>query len=60
MPGNLTWEGNEYLNSIKNKSTWNNIKKLISEKGLSISFDVIKDAAKVCVKNSLGLQILDI
>ena len=55
MPGNLTWEGNEYLNSIKNKSTWNNIKKLISEKGLSISFDVIKDAAKACVKNSLGL-----
>lgn len=55
MPGNLTWEGNEYLNSIKNKSTWNNIKKLISEKGLSIPFDVIKDAAKAYVKNSLGL-----
>jgi hypothetical protein len=51
----LTWEGHEFLDSIKSKSTWDKTKSLISEKGGAMSFDVIKGVAVQIGKSALGL-----
>lgn len=42
----LTWEGHEFLDSIRSETVWNKTKKIFSEQGLSMTFDLIKDAAK--------------
>ncbi|TYK64171.1 DUF2513 domain-containing protein [Colwellia echini] len=51
----LTWDGHEFLDSIKSKSTWDKTKSLISEKGGAMSFDVIKGVAVHIGKSALGL-----
>lgn len=51
----LTWEGHEFLDSIKSNSTWDKTKSLISEKGGAMSFDLIKGAALHIGKSALGL-----
>lgn len=51
----LTWEGHEFLDSIKSKSTWEKTKSLITEKGGIMSFDVIKGVAVQIGKSALGL-----
>jgi hypothetical protein len=51
----LTWEGHEFLDSIKSKSTWEKTKSLIRDKGGAMSFDVIKGVAVHIGKSALGL-----
>lgn len=43
--GSLTWEGNDYLDKIRDNSTWKKIKDVISQKGLPLVFDTIKTIA---------------
>jgi Hypothetical protein (DUF2513) len=52
--GNLTWAGHEFLDSIRNDTTWNKIKTTAKSKGLDLSFEVIKQAAVVVIKGLLG------
>lgn len=49
----LTWEGHEFLDSIRVKSTWQKVKSIIAEKGGVMTFDVIKTVATTLVKSSL-------
>ena len=42
---NLTWDGHEFLDAIRNEGTWNKIKAFVKEKSASLSFDVIKAVA---------------
>lgn len=41
----LTWQGHEFLDSIKQDSTWHKIKTMTKEQSLSLSFEVIKHFA---------------
>jgi len=38
----LTWEGHEFLDSIRDISLWNKAKNLISEKAKGIPFEILK------------------
>ena len=40
--GSLTWEGNEYLDKVRDDSIWNKTKEAITKKGLPMVFDTIK------------------
>ena len=42
MVGSLTWEGHEFLDSIRNDATWNKIKIVAKEKSIELSFASIK------------------
>ncbi|MBB3213421.1 DNA-binding transcriptional ArsR family regulator [Herbaspirillum sp. Sphag1AN] len=50
----LTWEGHEFLDKIRSNSVWNKVKGIAREKGLSMSFDVIKMAAVHVISSLLG------
>ncbi|WDT66073.1 DUF2513 domain-containing protein [Companilactobacillus crustorum] len=53
--GNLTWDGNQYLNSIRNPSVWKETKDKLVDKGLTASFSVITALATAIIKDKLGL-----
>ena len=38
----LTWEGHEFLDSIRDDATWDKIKMVAKEKSISLSFAAIK------------------
>ncbi|PHV63762.1 DUF2513 domain-containing protein [Cyanobacterium aponinum] len=42
FPVCLTWEGHEFLATTKNKTIWNKTVKFIEDKGLGMSFDILK------------------
>lgn len=44
IPTSLTWEGHELLDKIRQQSSWNKVKGLVKEKGLDLSYDVLKVA----------------
>ena len=50
----LTWTGHEFLETIRQKTVWEKIKKLIDEKGVGLTIDGIKFAAPLVVKSMLG------
>ena len=52
--GALTWEGHDFLDNIRNESTWNNIKKIISDKGLPLIIDVIKEVIVIIATAKLN------
>lgn len=43
--GGLTWAGHEYLERIRDNSRWGKIKKLLTDKGLPFTIDMIKTIA---------------
>jgi hypothetical protein len=45
IPFELTWDGHEFLEKIRNNSTWNKIKEVISSKGGAFAFGVINQLA---------------
>lgn len=50
----LTWEGHEFLDKIRSDTVWNKVKGFVREKGLSLSFDVIKITAKHVIETLLS------
>ena len=50
----LTWEGHEFLDSIRSDTVWTKTKKRFTEKGIDMSFDLVKSVAQVMVKAALG------
>lgn len=40
--GSLTWEGNDYLDKVRDNSIWRKTKDVITKKGLPLVFDTIK------------------
>ncbi|KRK79488.1 DUF2513 domain-containing protein [Companilactobacillus nodensis] len=53
--GNLTWDGNQYLNSIRNPFIWKETKQKLIDKGVTASFSVITALATAIAKQKLGL-----
>lgn len=47
----LTWDGHEFLHNIKRDTIWNKVKGIAREKGLDLSVDVIKIAAKLAIQS---------
>ena len=45
IPVNLTWNGHEFLDAIRNETVWNKVKEVVKEKGGSIPFEVLKTLA---------------
>ena len=40
--GSLTWDGNDYLDKVRDNSIWRKTKDVITQKGLPLVFDTIK------------------
>lgn len=55
-PGNLTWKGNEYLNSIRSKSVWNETKVKLKSAGITASLELVGELATSVIKSKLGLS----
>jgi len=41
----LTWIGHDFLDAIRSDSIWSKTKNILKEKGLGMSFDIIKKTA---------------
>jgi len=52
---NLTWEGHEFFDSIKNESVWKKILGHVQDKGGSAPFNAIAQLAVLFAKQNLGL-----
>ena len=57
--GGLTWEGNDYLDKIRDNSFWEQVKRIIKEKGLPLVIDTIKivsgELIVAAAKTAMGL-----
>lgn len=42
----LTWTGHEFLDSIRSDTVWQKTKKVFQEKGLEMTFELVKEGAK--------------
>ncbi|GIN71146.1 hypothetical protein J14TS2_16210 [Bacillus sp. J14TS2] len=59
MFASITWEGHEFLDSIRNDDVWSKTKAGIKQKGLEIGnvpIEVLKEYAKLQMKNLFGLE----
>jgi hypothetical protein len=54
----LKWQGHEFLDTIRSNTVWDKTKKTFIEKGLEMSFDLVKTVAKevatAIMKGALG------
>ena len=50
----LTWQGAEFLDSIRDDSSWSKVKQTIWREGQHVSFMTIKQVVAVLVKQSFG------
>ncbi|MBW3130722.1 DUF2513 domain-containing protein [Hymenobacter profundi] len=53
LPFRLTWQGHEFLDTIRSKKTWSRIKSIVQSKGLDLSFEVIKKLADKLTEDDL-------
>ena len=54
----LTWRGQDFLNTLEDDTVWNKTKEAMKKKGLEVgkvSFDTIIEFAKFKVKEKLGM-----
>jgi hypothetical protein len=51
----LSWQGHDFLDSVRNDAVWANVKSQASEKGVSLPFEVLKSLATEAVKKLFGL-----
>ena len=47
--GGLTWEGNDYLDKVRDNSVWKKTKDAITDKGLPLIFDTIKTVSSAVI-----------
>lgn len=47
--GHLTWEGHDFLDKIREDTIWNKTKKVIKDKLLPMTLDIIKEVASAIV-----------
>lgn len=45
----LTWQGHELLDTLRSKPVWERIKTTAREKGLELTFDVVKGLGKIAL-----------
>lgn len=42
----MTWEGQDYLESVRDNTRWGKIKKIAEEKGIPLMFNTVIDISK--------------
>ena len=47
--GSLTWDGNDFLEKIRDDSQWKKVKETITKKGLPLVVDTIKSVANALI-----------
>lgn len=47
--GSLTWDGHEFLDKIRQDTIWNKTKDVITQKGLPMVLDVVKEISQSIV-----------
>ena len=47
--GSLTWDGNDFLEKIRDDSQWKEVKETITKKGLPLVVDTIKSVANALI-----------
>lgn len=54
----LTWEGHEFLDAIRSDTVWQKTKKIFTEQGVAMTFELVKtvakDAAAALMRGALG------
>ena len=54
----LTWQGHEFLDSIRSDTVWEKTKKVFLDRGVEMTFDLVKtiarEAAAAILKGALG------
>jgi hypothetical protein len=50
----LTWDGQDFIETIRPKNVWDKIKKFVSDKGVGLTIDAIKIAAPNVISTMLG------
>ena len=45
IPFELTWDGHEFLDKVRNETVWSRIRDIIASKGGSVAFSVINQLA---------------
>ena len=51
----LTWEGHEYLDTIRNQNVWKKIESSLLKNGSGLSFEILKQLGVLYTKQQLGL-----
>jgi hypothetical protein len=51
----LTWAGHDFLDAARNDSTWSKAVGVLKDKGLSVTFDVMKDLLTAMMRSQIGL-----
>ncbi len=54
-PGNLTWQGHEFLDAAKDESVWNKARQSVLKPAASFTFDLLLQWLKTEAKQTLGL-----
>ena len=52
---NLTWEGHEFLDKIKNETVWRQAKSKVKETAEGMSFEILKCALTEIIKKQLSI-----
>lgn len=53
MTPELTWEGHQLLATLRSKDVWERIKSLAKDRGLSLSFELVKIGGKMVLEQIL-------
>ena len=53
----LTWQGYEFLDAIRSDNVWHKIKDSFFKGGLSMTYDLVKEAAKIIAIKLLSSKI---
>lgn len=53
--GDLTWQGHEFLDAVRNDTVWNKVKNKVAEQGGNLPFDIVKALAIKFVGNIVGI-----
>lgn len=53
--GPLTWEGNDYLDDIREEGMWKMVKEYITKNGLPLMVDIIKAVATTFITDKLKM-----
>ncbi|MGE6184604.1 DUF2513 domain-containing protein [Aeromonas media] len=51
----LTWEGHEFLDAIRSDSVWTRTKEAFADKGIEMTFELVKSVAIGVTAKMLGL-----
>jgi Hypothetical protein (DUF2513) len=52
----LTWDGHEFLDAARNPSTWNRIRKMAFDSGVSLTLPVLKALLTRYMKEKIGIE----